>query len=138
MPTLHLATELVRHRLLAVTNAEHRYSGVVYGLRCKRRVLVKNRSGAAGQDDRLRLHFAEGSLGFLVGNDFGIDLFLPHPARNELGHLGTEIDDQNLVVHGRSMCPEIGRLGRARAVRGSFLRALGLKVKCPRFAATQC
>jgi hypothetical protein len=52
--------------------------------------------------------------------------------------LGTEIDDQNLVVHGRSMCPEIGRLGRARAVRGSFLRALGLKVKCPRFAATQC
>ena len=53
MPTLHLATELVRHRLLAVTNAEHRYSGVVYGLRRKRRVLVENRSGAAGQDDRL-------------------------------------------------------------------------------------
>ena len=132
MPALHLATELVRHRLLAVANAEHRYSGVVYGLRRKWRVLVENRSGAAGEDDRLRLHFAEGSFGFLVGNDFGIDLFFPHPARNELGHLGTEIDDQNLVVHGRSMCPENGRLGHARAVRGSFLRALGLDVKCPR------
>src|SRR4029078_5364245 len=98
------AAELVRHRLLAVTNAQYRYSGVVNGLRRKRRVLVENRSGGAGQDYCLRLLFAEGSLGFLIGNDFGIDLFLPHPARNELGHLGTELDDQNLVVYARSLC----------------------------------
>src|SRR5262249_41051960 len=131
MPALHVTAELVRHRLLAVTDAEHWHSGVVNGLGCKRCILVEDRSWAAGQNDRLRLHLAEGSLGFLIGNDFGIDLLLPHPARNELGHLGSEIDDQYLVVHGRSMCPESGRLGRARAVRGRFLRALRLKVKCP-------
>src|SRR5262245_1070816 len=42
MPALYLPTELMGHRLLAVTNSEHRHSGVVNGLGCKRRILVEN------------------------------------------------------------------------------------------------
>src|SRR5262245_65409396 len=42
MPALDLTTELICHRLLAVTNAEHRHSGVVNSLGCKRRIFVED------------------------------------------------------------------------------------------------
>src|SRR5262249_29315120 len=100
MVTLDLAAKLLRHRLLAITDAEQRHASVVHHLRRERRVLVENGGGAPGKDHRLRLHFAEGFFGLLERHDLAIDLLLPDPARDELGNLGAEIDDQNLVVHG--------------------------------------
>ena len=42
----------------------------------------------------------EGFLRLLIRHDFGIDLFLAHPPRDQLGHLRAEIDDQNFIVGG--------------------------------------
>ena len=101
VPALDLAAELRRHRLLAVADAEHRHAGVIDRLGRERGVLVEHGSGPTRQDHRLGLHRAEGRLGLLVGHDLAIDLFLAHPARDQLGHLRAKIDDQNLVVHSR-------------------------------------
>ena len=105
VPALYSASELRRHRLLAVADAEHRHAGVIDRLRRQRGVLVEHGGWPARQDHRLRLHVAEGGLGLLVGHDLAIDLFLAHPARDQLGHLRAEIDDQDLVVH-RRLCRE--------------------------------
>ena len=100
MAGLDLAAELMRHRLLAVADAEHRHTGFEDRLGRQRRVLVEHRCRPAGQDHGLRFHGPEGFLGLLERHDLGINLLLPHPARDELGDLGAEVDDQNLVMHG--------------------------------------
>ena len=105
---LDFAAELLRHRLLAVADAEHRHAGLKDRLGRQRGILVEHRRRAAGQDHRLRLHVAEGSLGLLVGHDLAIDLFLAHPPRDQLGHLRAEIDDEDFVVH-RRLCRDRGR-----------------------------
>jgi hypothetical protein len=40
----------------------------------------------------------EGGVDAIVREDFAIDPALTHAARDQLGHLGAEIDDENLVV----------------------------------------
>src|SRR5262249_52065850 len=100
MATLDLAAELLRHHLLAITDAEQWHASVVHHLRRERRVLVENGGWTTGKNHCLGLHFAEGFFGLLERHDLAIDLLLPDPARDELGNLGAEIDDQNLVVHG--------------------------------------
>src|SRR6185503_15901504 len=95
---LDLAAELLRHRLLAVADAEHRHAGLVDRLWRERRVLCVHRGRSTGEDHCLRLHLLEGLLRLLVRHDLGIDLLLPHPPRDELGDLGAEIDDQDFVV----------------------------------------
>ncbi len=112
MAALDLAAELRRHRLLAVADAEHRHAGVVDRFGRERRVLVEHRGRPARQDHRLRLHGEEGFFRLLERHDLAIDLLLPHPARDELGDLGAEIDDedfvvQNFVGHGRHLAPEL-------------------------------
>ncbi len=100
MPALHLAAELMRHRLLAVADAEHRHAGLEDRHRRERRARLEHRGRSAGQDHGLRLHRGEGFLRLLIRHDLGIDLFLAHPPRDQLGHLRAEIDDQNFVVGG--------------------------------------
>src|SRR5262249_29168206 len=60
----------------------------------------EHRSRAAGEDHALRPHRPEGLVRLLERHDFAIDLFFAHPPRDELGHLGAQIDDENLVVAG--------------------------------------
>src|SRR5262249_32514442 len=129
MAALDLAAQLGGHRLLAIANSKDWNACFINCLRCERRVFVEHGCRPTRENDGLRPHFAECSFRLLVRNDLGIDLLLPDPARNELGHLGTEIDDQNLVVHGRPMWPERVRNRGAKAVRGRFLRALYRRVK---------
>ena len=87
-----------RHRHLAVADAEHRHAGVEDRLRRARRAGLVHRCRAAGQDDRLRLHLAEGRFRLLERHDLAIDALLAHAARDQLRHLAAEIDDQNLVM----------------------------------------
>ena len=119
---LDLAAELLRHRLLAVADAEHRHAGVIDRLGRQRRVLVEHRGRPARQDHRLRLHGAEGGLGLLVGHDLAIDLFLAHPPRDQLGDLRAEIDDEDFVVQ---ILVQLGRRAANGAgigpVRGGFV-----------------
>ena len=53
---------------------------------------------AAGEDHAARLHGGEGLLRLAERHDLGIDPLLAHAPRDELRHLGAEIDDQNFVV----------------------------------------
>ena len=123
MAGLDLAAELMRHGLLAVADAQHRHAGVESSRRRERRVLVEHRGRPAGQDHRLGLHRREGLGRLLIRHDLGIDLLFAHPARDELRHLGAEIDDENLVVRSAwvsmagSRAPA-SRLSRRFAFRG--------------------
>src|SRR5262249_44527375 len=62
----------------------------------------------------------ESGFGFLVRHNLAIDLFLSNPARDELGNLGAEVDDQNLVVHGRRCFPNVPGIGCARPFGAAF------------------
>ena len=109
MAGLDLAAELLRHRLLAVADAEHRHAGLVDRGGGERRVLVEHRGRAAGEDHRLRPHRARRlPRRFLVGHDLAIDALLAHAPRDQLGHLRAEIDDEDLVVVLRR---DVGRDG---------------------------
>src|SRR5262249_32814552 len=106
MAALDLAAQLVRHRLLAVADAEHRNAGLVDFLGRERRVLVEHGGGAARENDALGPHREARLLGLLERHDLRIDALLAHAPRDELRHLRAEIDDENLVVHG---CGLLGR-----------------------------
>ncbi len=103
MAGLHRPAELQRHRLLAVADAEDRHAGPVDRPGRQRRVLIEHGSRAARQDHALRTHRREARFGLGIGNDLAIDLLLAHAPRDQLGHLRAEVDDQDLVVAGRSV-----------------------------------
>src|SRR5262249_55436194 len=115
MTALDLAAQLLRHRLLAVADAEHRNAGLVDLLGRERRVLVEHGGGPAREDDALRPHREERLLGLLERHDLRVDALLAHAPRDELRHLRAEIDDENLVVHG---CGFVGRGSRGVKRRG--------------------
>ena len=101
MAGLDLAAELLRHRLFAVADAQHRHAGLIDRHRCERRVLFKDRGRSAGEDHAFRPQVAQRFLGLLERHDLAIDMFLADPPRDQLGDLRAEIDDQDGVVHGR-------------------------------------
>src|SRR5262249_4847113 len=87
VPALDLAAELLRHRLLAVADAENRHARLVDGGRSERRVVIEHRGWAAGEDHAFRPHRFEGLVRLRTRHDFAIDLFFAHSSRDELGHL---------------------------------------------------
>ena len=98
MAALNRPAELHGGGLLSVTDREDRHTGIEDNLRRARRALIGDRSRTTRQDDRTRLHLLEGLLGGLERHDFGIDAQFAHTPGNQLCDLGTEIDDENLVV----------------------------------------
>ncbi len=112
-----LAAQLQRHRLEAVAHAEDRDPGleqVPVDGRSARRV---DRRGAAGEHDRRRLAGQHLLDRHGVRDDLGVDLGLAHPAGDQLGVLGSEVDDEDEVVVGQvgpfqrglEVCPESAR-----------------------------
>jgi hypothetical protein len=98
---LDLAAELCRHGLHAVADAEHRHAELEHGLRRTPFLGLVHRIRAAGKDDAGRAEFAHEVVADVEGVQFAIHLLLAHAARYELGDLGTEIEDENLLVrHG--------------------------------------
>ena len=120
MPALDLAAELMRHRHLAVADAEHGNAGIEDGLRRARRARFMHGLRPAGEDHRFRLHLAESRFRLLERHDFRIDAHLAHPARDELGDLAAEIDNQNLFM----------RRGHLRRRLQTFLKFLGFLCGC--------
>ncbi len=112
MAALDRAAELLRHGLFAVANAEYRYAGGQDRHRCGRRVGVEHGGWSSGQDHGLRLHLHEGGFGLLERHDLGVNALLADTPRDQLRHLGAEIDDQNLLMSGG----HVGRRGRSLAV----------------------
>ena len=59
------------------------------------RAFVVNARRTAGENDSIRIQFFDVSRRKIEGNDFGIDLELPHTAGDDLGVLRAEIEDEN-------------------------------------------
>jgi len=65
------------------------------------RVRVVHTAGPAGQDDAPWVEFLDvGFVDLLERVNFAVNPRFAHPAGNELGYLGPEIDDQQTVYHG--------------------------------------
>ncbi len=56
-----------------------------------------NAGGASGQEDSLGVKSLHLLHGHRVGMNLAVDFTLPDPSRNQLGILGAEIEDENLV-----------------------------------------
>src|SRR4029079_9760512 len=67
------AAQLVRHRLLAVADAEHRKAAVEKLLRGARAVRPMDRARPAGQDDALGLEPVERLVGAVERGDLAVD-----------------------------------------------------------------
>jgi hypothetical protein len=91
VPALHLAAQLVRHGLHAITDAQHRNPQIEHGFgRLVGRVFV-HAGMAARQDDALERcrpwHTADPVIGHIAGMDFAIHMGFAHPAGDQLGDL---------------------------------------------------
>ena len=94
----HLAAHQVRDHLHAVAEAEHRHAEVQDFLRRDRRAGVVHRIRAAGEDDPPGPPLPDPLDGAGARVDLAVDVGLAHPARDELGELAAEVEDQDAVV----------------------------------------
>src|SRR6202011_1601528 len=72
MAALDLAAQLLRHRLLAVADTEHRNAGVVDRLGGERGVLLDDGRGPARENDALGPHRRKGLFRLLERHDLAI------------------------------------------------------------------
>ena len=131
---LDLATELERHRLHAVTDAEHR-NAHLKELRAKsRRALGVDRGRSAGEDQGARGAVADALERDVRGQELGEDAALADPPGDELRVLPAEVENEDLFPRrlGRLNVDRLGGGGLtlddlARRGRGS--RNLGCPVR---------
>ena len=95
------AAQLLGHGLLAVADAQHGHLGGEDGGMGRGRLALDHRGRAAGEDDALGVERLDpGAVDRLEGVDFTVHPGFAQAPGNELGDLGTEIDDQQTVGHG--------------------------------------
>ena len=101
---LHLAAEHVAHELHAVADARAPARPSCEDPRvAARRAPLVDAVGAAGEHDAPRAARGQGTSALRArGQDLGVDLQLAQPARDELGVLRAEVEDEDgLSLHGR-------------------------------------
>jgi hypothetical protein len=94
------ATQLHRHQLVAVTDAQHRDAELEDARIHPVGVLGVHRSRATGEDDAHRRLGADLVGGDVAGDDLGVDPRLADPPGDQLGVLGPEVEDQHGVERG--------------------------------------
>ena len=97
MAALDLAAKLQRQRLLAVADGEDRNARLEHLFRRPRAALVDHRGRAAGEDHAPGAHRGKGLGGTVEGVDFAVDAGFAEAARDQLGDLRAEIDDEDSV-----------------------------------------
>src|SRR6185295_4736813 len=97
-PRLDPAAELLRHGLHAVADAEYRRAGFEGGARRPAGRLLVGRQVAAGENDSAGAEAAHEVVGDVVGMDLAVDPGFAHPAGDQLGVLGAEVEDEDLFV----------------------------------------
>ena len=95
--TFNLAAQLLGHGLHAVADTEYRYAQVPYGLWRARAVGFVHRLGAAGEDDPAGGEFANRLVVHVERVQFAVHADFAHAAGDQLGVLGTEVEDQDTV-----------------------------------------
>ncbi len=88
-------TQLRRHRLHAVTDAQYRHPRGPHGGRGPRRVAFGHAVRAARQDDASRRKFANERVVHVERVDLAIDVQLAQPARDELRVLRAKVENQD-------------------------------------------
>ena len=109
-----VATELVGHQLRAVADAQDRDPPAPDRRVGPRRVRVVDRVRAAGQDDRARAAPFELLVRRVEREQLRVDIELAHAARDELGELAAEVEDDD----GAGRRPPRRRAGRRESGRG--------------------
>jgi hypothetical protein len=95
-----LATKNIGEKLHPVAQAQHRQSRVEHIGKQGRGAFSVNGHGSAGEDEAFRSD-GEHLFGWRVpGEELAVDMGLAHTAGNELGVLGTEVEDGDGVMHG--------------------------------------
>ena len=97
---LDLAAAVVRDVLGAVADAQDRQLAFHTVQVELRGVGVADGTRAAGQDDTL--HGVIQRRHFIKRKDLAIHIQLPQAAADQLGHLGAEVEDQDLIHRGNS------------------------------------
>jgi hypothetical protein len=97
------ATEFGAHGLLAVADAEHRQSEGEDLRRGARRHRLGDARRPARQDDAAQALPRQRRLDAAERHDLGIHAGLAHPPRDQLGVLGAEIDNQDVLGHGNPL-----------------------------------
>ncbi|MCY1422568.1 hypothetical protein D9M71_382550 [compost metagenome] len=102
---LHIAAQLFGHGLHAVADAEQRHLEIEHRTGRARAVFLMHRLRTAGEDDAARGKGANGVVAHVERVDFAVHADLAHAAGDQLGVLGTEIEDQdsvgvNVLGHG--------------------------------------
>jgi hypothetical protein len=87
MPGRDPATQLRRHRLLAIADAEDRHPGGKNRIWNARRAFVVDGRGTARKNHRFRRQLRERFFGVLDGRDLAIDARLADAPRDQLRHL---------------------------------------------------
>ncbi|CRM87606.1 hypothetical protein [Pseudomonas sp. 22 E 5] len=95
--TFNLAAQLLGHGLHAVADTEDGHAQVEYGLRATRAVGFVHGLGATGKDDAFRGEFADRFVIHVERVQFAVHADFTHAAGDQLGVLGTEVEDQNAV-----------------------------------------
>src|SRR6185369_17696051 len=93
-----LAAEMAAHQLHSVTDAEHRHPQFEQFLRNGGSTFVINRAGAARKDDPAWCKGADRGKIHVKGVQFAIDVGFPDPAGDQLGVLGTEVENQDFLA----------------------------------------
>ena len=97
-PILDLTTQLGRHGLHAVADAQHRNAQTEHRVGCARRLALGDRRRPAGEDDAGGAETADKIVRDIPGVNLTVDVGLAHTARDELGVLGTEVEDEDAGV----------------------------------------
>ena len=95
--TFHLAAQLLGHGLHAIADTEQRDAQIEYGLRRARAAGLMHRLRATGENDAARGEGANGGVVHVERVDLAIHADLAHAAGDQLGVLGTEIQNQDAV-----------------------------------------
>src|SRR5690554_1391437 len=91
------AAQLGSHGLHAVADTQHGHAQLEHQLGRPGAALGGDRLGAAGENDALGREGADGLGLHVPGMNLAVDAYLPHPPGNQLGVLGTEIQNQDAV-----------------------------------------
>ncbi len=91
------AAELGGHGLEAVADAKHRHAEVEDQRVGARGLGLMHGLGSAGEDDAAGAEGADGVRVHVVGVQLAVDPRLAHPAGDELGVLGPEVEDEDAV-----------------------------------------
>ena len=96
--TGNTTAQLFSHGLHAVANAQNRNPFVKQAFRRARATQLGHRLGATRENDAFGIELFQFLIGNIKGLNLTIDPNFPNAARDELGVLGTEIENQNAVV----------------------------------------